>query len=74
MTKPGFKIHDTAHYEPPRKPGVGAGFYEPPRGALGHWIKIKDKKIDNYQAVVPSTWNASPRCENGYAGSTRKRS
>ncbi|MDY6951794.1 MAG: nickel-dependent hydrogenase large subunit, partial [Thermodesulfobacteriota bacterium] len=61
MTKPGFKIHDTAHYEPP-KSGMGAGFYEAPRGALGHWVKVKDKKIENYQAVVPSTWNASPRC------------
>jgi hydrogenase large subunit len=67
MHKPGFKIHDAAHYEPP-KSGMGAGFYEAPRGALGHWIKIKDKKIDNYQAVVPSTWNASPRCENKVRG------
>lgn len=67
MTKPGFKIHDTEHWNPPDK-GEGAGFHEPPRGALGHWIKVKDKKIANYQAVVPSTWNASPRCENGIRG------
>jgi Ni,Fe-hydrogenase I large subunit len=67
MTKPGFKIHDAAHYEPP-KSGTGAGFYEAPRGALGHWVKIKDRKIDNYQAVVPSTWNASPRCDKQYRG------
>lgn len=67
MTKPGFKIHDTEHWEPPSS-GMGAGFSEPPRGALGHWIKVKDKKIGNYQAVVPSTWNASPRCENGVRG------
>ncbi len=67
MTKPGFKIHDTDHWEPPES-GMGAGFYEAPRGALGHWVKIKNKKIDNYQAVVPSTWNASPRCENGVRG------
>jgi Ni,Fe-hydrogenase I large subunit len=67
MTKPGFKIHDTEHWGPP-KSGMGAGFYEAPRGALGHWVKIKNKKIDNYQAVVPSTWNASPRCENGVRG------
>jgi hydrogenase large subunit len=39
----------------------GAGFMEAPRGALGHWIVIKDGQIDNYQAVVPSTWNAGPR-------------
>ncbi len=67
MTKPGFKIHDTDHWDPPET-AMGAGFSEPPRGALGHWIKIKDKKIENYQAVVPSTWNASPRCENGIRG------
>lgn len=67
MTKPGFKIHDTAHWEPPTT-GEGAGFFEAPRGALGHWIKIKDKKIANYQCVVPSTWNASPRCEKKYRG------
>jgi hydrogenase large subunit len=38
---------------------------EAPRGALAHWIVIKDKLIDNYQLVVPSTWNASPRDGNG---------
>ncbi|MEW6052764.1 MAG: nickel-dependent hydrogenase large subunit [Nitrospirota bacterium] len=67
MTKPGFKIHDTEHWDPPSS-GMGAGFSEPPRGALGHWIRIRDKKIENYQAVVPSTWNASPRCDNGVRG------
>ena len=39
----------------------GVGMSEAPRGALAHWIRIKNKKIDNYQLVVPSTWNASPR-------------
>lgn len=67
MTKPGFKIHDTGHWDPPES-GMGAGFSEPPRGALGHWIRVRDKKVENYQAVVPSTWNASPRCENGLRG------
>ena len=67
MTKPGFKIHDTKHWEPPAS-GTGVGFYEPPRGALGHWISIKNKKIDNYQCVVPSTWNASPRCNRRIRG------
>ncbi len=41
---------------------------EAPRGALGHWIVIKDTKIKNYQAVVPSTWNAGPRDNEGKAG------
>ena len=43
----------------------GVGMTEAPRGALAHWIRIKDKLIDNYQLVVPSTWNASPRDQNG---------
>ncbi|MFC2089264.1 nickel-dependent hydrogenase large subunit [Bacteroidota bacterium] len=43
----------------------GVGLTEAPRGALAHWIVIKDKKIDNYQLVVPSTWNASPRDASG---------
>ncbi|MBT3197322.1 MAG: nickel-dependent hydrogenase large subunit, partial [Gammaproteobacteria bacterium] len=46
----------------------GVGFTEAPRGALAHWIVIKDQKIDNYQAVVPSTWNAGPRDAEGQAG------
>lgn len=43
------------------KDAKGYGLAEAPRGALGHWVKIKDGKIENYQAVVPSTWNAAPR-------------
>jgi len=39
----------------------GVGFHEAPRGVLSHWIVIKDGKIANYQAVVPSTWNSAPR-------------
>jgi hydrogenase large subunit len=39
----------------------GVGLSEAPRGALAHWIVIRDGRIDNYQMVVPSTWNASPR-------------
>jgi len=46
----------------------GVGFHEAPRGMLSHFIHIKNKKIENYQAVVPSTWNASPRDENGVMG------
>ncbi len=43
----------------------GVGMTEAPRGALSHWIVIKDKLIENYQMVVPSTWNASPRDPKG---------
>lgn len=47
------------------KTAEGVGLTEAPRGALAHWIRIKDKVIDNYQLVVPSTWNASPKDHNG---------
>lgn len=46
----------------------GVGYMEAPRGALGHWIVIKNGVIDNYQAVVPSTWNAGPRDPKGQPG------
>jgi hydrogenase large subunit len=50
------------------KEAKGVGFTEAPRGALGHWIKIKDTKIDNYQCVVPTTWNGGPRDHKGQIG------
>ncbi|GMU58281.1 MAG: hydrogenase large subunit [Myxococcaceae bacterium] len=50
------------------KDAKGAGFCEAPRGALGHWIHIQDEKIANYQAVVPTTWNAGPRDPAGNLG------
>jgi len=46
----------------------GVGYGEAPRGALGHWIHIQDAKIANYQCVVPTTWNASPRDPKGNIG------
>ncbi|WP_182187862.1 nickel-dependent hydrogenase large subunit [Pectinatus frisingensis] len=46
----------------------GVGLYEAPRGALSHWIVIKDKKVKNYQAVVPTTWNACPRDDKAGQG------
>jgi hydrogenase large subunit len=46
----------------------GFGFHEAPRGTLSHWIVIEDGKIKNYQAVVPSTWNAGPRDEKDQRG------
>ncbi|MBL7846029.1 MAG: nickel-dependent hydrogenase large subunit [Cyclobacteriaceae bacterium] len=47
------------------KQAQGVGHTEAPRGALAHWIVIEDQKIANYQLVVPSTWNASPRDKEG---------
>ena len=48
--------------------GEGIGLSEAPRGAVGHWISIKGKKIDNYQVFSPTLWNASPRDDKGQMG------
>jgi hydrogenase large subunit len=53
------------HRNLPRFPATGEGLTEAPRGALGHWIKVDGKKISNYQCVVPSTWNMSPKDTDG---------
>ncbi|NOQ90230.1 MAG: hydrogenase 1 large subunit [Gammaproteobacteria bacterium] len=50
------------------KQAQGVGYIEAPRGSLAHWIVIEDETIKNYQAVVPSTWNAGPRDANGVPG------
>jgi hydrogenase large subunit len=52
----------------PRGEIQGFGFHEAPRGTLSHWVVIKDGVIDNYQAVVPTTWNASPRDDKQVRG------
>ncbi len=63
-------VHNPAKWEPSSWPDEarGVGFMEAPRGALAHWVVIKGDKIDNYQAVVPSTWNAGPRDPEGQPG------
>ncbi len=57
------RMANTEKFNPDRweKQAQGVGHTEAPRGALAHWIVIEDKKIKNYQLVVPTTWNASPR-------------
>ena len=50
------------------KDAEGYALSEAPRGALGHWVRIKDGKIENYQCVVPTTWNAGPRDGKGRPG------
>jgi len=52
----------------PRGEVRGVGTHEAPRGTLSHWVVVDDGKIKNYQAVVPSTWNASPRDAAGNPG------
>ncbi len=61
---------DNSHWDPStwQAECKGFGFTEAPRGSLGHWINIRDGKIANYQIVVPSTWNASPRDAKGQHG------
>ncbi|HUI63809.1 MAG TPA: nickel-dependent hydrogenase large subunit [Bacteroidota bacterium] len=61
------RTFNNARWDPETWPAEakGVGLSEAPRGALAHWIVIKDKKIENYQLVVPSTWNASPRDAKG---------
>jgi hydrogenase large subunit len=65
----GLKPGDPAYveYSIPDE-GTGVGIVDAARGALGHWIVIKDKKIHKYQCVVPTTWNASPMDDKGKHG------
>ena len=64
------KTHNETLWDPSTWPrqARGVGFMEAPRGGLAHWIVIEDGIIKNYQAVVPSTWNAGPRDQNGQPG------
>ena len=63
-------VADVSKWDPASWPAdaQGWGLEEAPRGALGHWVVIKDQKIANYQLVVPSTWNGSPRDGAGRRG------
>jgi Ni,Fe-hydrogenase I large subunit len=65
-----LRVHAGEKWEPTTWPKAckGVGFHEAPRGMLSHWINIADVKIANYQAVVPTTWNASPRDAKGQRG------
>jgi len=51
-----------------REQGNGAGLTEAPRGALGHWMSVKDGKIERYQVITPTAWNASPKDDKGQPG------
>jgi Ni,Fe-hydrogenase I large subunit len=63
MNRRELAIHDRTLWNPATWPAsaTGWGATEAPRGALGHWINIQDGKIANYQMVVSTTWNGSPR-------------
>jgi [NiFe] hydrogenase large subunit/hydrogenase large subunit len=70
MARRDYRIHDGSKWDPSSWPAeaTGAGFHEAPRGALGHWVHIKNGAIANYQCIVPSTWNAGPRDAKGQRG------
>ncbi|NLI30413.1 MAG: nickel-dependent hydrogenase large subunit [Nitrospiraceae bacterium] len=63
IKKGDYRIANTDKWDPSTWPkeAKGVGFHDAPRGALAHFIVIRDGKIANYQAVVPTTWNAGPR-------------
>jgi Ni,Fe-hydrogenase I large subunit len=65
-----LRIHEGEKWDPATWPSSakGWGFHEAPRGSLGHWVQIEDRKIKNYQCVVPTTWNAGPRDAKGQRG------
>ena len=52
--------------------GEGAGLTEAPRGAVGHWMTIKDKKIERYQVITPTAWNASPKDDKDQPGAVEQ--
>ena len=70
VAREGSAVWATERFDPSTWPKEvkGVGFTEAPRGALAHWVRIKDTKIDNYQCVVPTTWNGSPRDNEGNIG------
>jgi hydrogenase large subunit len=55
-------------YSPIPESACGMGLTEAPRGALGHWIDIRDSKISRYQVITPTSWNASPADDHGIHG------
>ena len=70
MAHGNVAIHNGDKWDPESWPKSCAGFglEEAPRGSLGHWVEIENKKIVNYQCIVPSTWNAGPRDAHGQRG------
>ncbi len=70
IKKGDYKVHNGERWEPSSWPkeAQGYGLHQAPRGALGHWVKIKNGKIENYQCVVPSTWNGSASDAKGQKG------
>lgn len=70
MNRGDLRIHNGEKWDPSTWPSSarGYGLFEAPRGSLGHWVEIENTLVKNYQAVVPSTWNAGPRDAKGQRG------
>jgi hydrogenase large subunit len=70
MHRGDLRMHNGEKWDPGTWPknARGFGLFDAPRGSLGHWVEIEDHLIKNYQAVVPSTWNAGPRDAKGQRG------
>jgi Ni,Fe-hydrogenase I large subunit len=70
MAAGDLRVADTSRWDPATWPATASGWgpTEAPRGGLGHWVNIANGKIVNYQMVVPSTWNGSPRDASGTPG------
>jgi Ni,Fe-hydrogenase I large subunit len=70
MDHGNISIFNPVHWDPSTWPAkaTGFGWHEAPRGSLGHWVEIEGRSIKNYQAVVPTTWNAGPRDAQGQRG------
>lgn len=70
MADGNLATHNGERWDPSTWPkeAQGWGGHEAPRGSLGHWVRIVDQKVANYQCVVPSTWNGSPRDAKGQPG------
>jgi Ni,Fe-hydrogenase I large subunit len=70
MASGDLQMHDGAKWDPSTWPASvrGYGLFEAPRGSLGHWVEIENSVVKNYQAVVPTTWNAGPRDAKGQRG------
>jgi hydrogenase large subunit len=70
MNRGDLRIHNGEKWDPSTWPDSarGYGLFEAPRGSLGHWVEIDHAIVKNYQAVVPTTWNAGPRDASGQRG------
>jgi Ni,Fe-hydrogenase I large subunit len=70
MASGDLQMHDGSKWDPSTWPASvrGYGLFEAPRGSLGHWVEIENSVVKNYQAVVPTTWNAGPRDARGQRG------